>query len=90
MTRINTKMLCKKENADKFFNMLLSGQKINKTYNEKTFVIANKGRIYFDDLFSVGFYEYEGNLYASLEIKTLQDRKAIKEFVESKENSKEL
>lgn len=87
MTVISSKKLCREENLDVFFNKLKDGKVVAREYQvngeKRKEVVTTNHKIFFDDFHSVRFYLHEGYWHLALDIKSLEDRKRIKEYRES-------
>ena len=85
MVKITTQKLCKTENKEAFFKRMFTADAVshkytNKNGEEKTQLVALKGKIFLDQMYTVEFHDYEGHLYISLDIKSLEDKKRLREY----------
>lgn len=89
MSTISSRDLCKGENVAEFFEKVLNGERIIKTEQDQEGkpvrrVVANKGRIFLGDKFSVSLWKNkEGRVQMNYEILTIEDMKKIKEHREN-------
>ncbi len=89
MAVISSKQLCKQENLQTFFQKVLKGEEVIRSFKDsegkqhKHLISSKDRKIYFDDYHSVRFYCHNGYWYLALEVKTLEDRKKIREYMEN-------
>lgn len=83
------------ENTELFFRKVLAGEEIIRTDKDgKKNLITKNGTIYLNDNYSIRVYSFinkntgELMLNIALDIKTLDDRKRIKEAMAKKETNK--